>query len=128
MKHFLTTIFLFPILFSFYGFVLLPLFLPTPEFSFMSIFSFMLESLGQLVIGYLVCIPVSIICTSLFFKRVGNPWAVVTFGAIIGLLYILSSDLVMEILALLLPLLTIVHYHSRDLLQYWKDKKASARN
>ena len=115
MKHLLTTLFLFPILFSMYGFVILPHLLQSPELTFISLFTFVLESMAQLVIGYVICVPVSIIFSSLLFKKIGNLWCGLTFAIIIALLYIISIDALSQILCILLPAATIIHYHLFDI-------------
>ena len=123
MKHFGTSIILFPVLFASYGFAFLPMLLQTPEFSPMSLFSFFLESLYQLVLGYLICIPVSLILSSLIFKKRGNLWAILSYISIISCLYVLSHDMLSEILVTLLPIITIVHYHSYDLQEFFRSRK-----
>ena len=125
MKYLLTTLFLFPILFSIYGFVILPLLLQPPEFTLLSIFSFVLESMVQLVIGYVICVPISIVISSLLYKKIGNLWCGLTFAVIIALLYIISNDTISQILCVLLPLATIIHYHLFDIkesIRTWKEK------
>ena len=125
MKYLLTTLFLFPILFSIYGFVILPLLLQPPEFTLLSIFSFVLESMVQLVIGYVICVPISIVVSSLLYKKIGNLWCGLTYAVIIALLYIISNDTISQILCVLLPLATIIQYHLFDIkesIRTWKEK------
>ena len=118
MKQFIMSLSLFSTLFFFYGFVILPYFMEAPELKLFSLFSFLFEYVFELILGYLLCIPISLFFTSLVFRDIGNLWAILTYVAIIFLLYIFSSDVILQILVVALPLCTILHYHSHDLRRF----------
>ena len=103
------------ILFSVYGFIILPHLLQQPELIFVSLFTFVLESMAQLVIGYVICIPVSIIFFHHCSLKIGNLWCGLTFAIIIASLYIIPTDAILQILCVLLPAATIMHYHLFDI-------------
>ena len=126
MKHFLLSIILFPLLLALYGFGLMPMLLGAPVFSFVSVLSFLLESIYHLVLGYLACIPISILLSSLIFRRYGNMKAIISYCTIITCLYILPQNILGEILVSLLPIFTIAHYHSQDLQYFWKNRNKTA--
>ena len=127
MKHILLSFLLFPTLFGIYGFGLLPLLLPVPEGSFVSLFSYWLESIYHLVLGYLICIPVTLILSSLIVRKIGNIRAILSYGVIIACLFLFSQNFIGEALVILLPFVTIVHYHSYDILFFWKQRRANSR-
>ena len=122
MKHVLLSFLLFPMIFGIYGFVLLPLLLPLPEGGFVSLFSYWLESIYHLVLGYLICIPVTLLLSSLIVRKIGNIWAILSYACIIACLFLFTQNFIGELLVILLPIITIVHYHSYDIQHFWKQR------